>query len=84
MKKGLIALALTGLLGAFGTGCSDPCGDIKACCEALLADLPEEAKAAGQATCDAYDEADSDACDAAIDAVQPVEGADLPEECNFE
>jgi hypothetical protein len=76
MKK--IALALVALMGVFATGCSDPCGDLKDCCVAY-------ADAAGYdaSVCDAYDEADSDACQAVIDAFEPVEGADLPAECEF-
>lgn len=81
MKKGLIALALTGLLGAFGTGCSDPCGDLKDCCVAFY----EAAELDDAGVCDGYDEADSDACDAAKDLYKSApEGVDLPEECNFE
>jgi hypothetical protein len=85
MKKGLFTVGLMGLLGIFGAGCADPCGDIQACCDAVIADLGLEGEAleAAQATCDAYESADSDACQAAIDAFEPVEGADVPAECEF-
>ncbi len=76
MKK--IALALVAMMGLFATGCSDPCGDLKACCVALSEDAGYDAS-----TCDIYDEADSDACEAAIDAVVYPEGVEVPAECEF-
>ena len=60
-----------------GTLLSDPCGDIKACCVAQS----EIVAGADPSACDIYDNADEDACQAAIDAYEPVAGADVPEEC---
>ena len=69
-----VAIALVSL-----TGCSDPCGDIKDCCVAQA----EAVEGADAAACDIYDEADDDACQAAIDAYEAPEGADIPEECDL-
>ena len=77
MKNVLFAMMI-GLVGVFASGCgSSACDDLQACCDALAADIEGY-------SCPDYSEADDDACQAAIDAIQPVEGADLPAECNFE
>jgi hypothetical protein len=83
MKKlGLLALCIAAL-GV--VGCSDPCGDLKDCCVASIdaAKLDGDVKAQAQKTCDAYDNADSDACQTVIDAYTPPAGADVPAECKF-
>lgn len=68
-------------------GCSDPCGEIADCCNAQIAafDPPLEGAVleTAQAVCDSYEEADSDACQAAIDAYVAPEGIDVPAECEF-
>lgn len=85
MKSIAVVLGVLGL--AFVAGCSDPCGDLKDCCVAQIDAMDwtgmEEAKVAAQAVCDGYDDADSDACQAVIDAYTPPEGIDVPEECEF-
>jgi hypothetical protein len=86
MKSMVVVLGLLGI--AFVTGCSDPCGDIKDCCNAVIAASTwpagsEAAKAAAQATCDAYDNADKDACQAAKDNYHATPGVAVPDECDF-
>jgi hypothetical protein len=78
MKTSILAVLATALLFS-ATGCSDPCGDIKDCCVAVANSI----EGADASACNIYDEADDDACQAAIDAYQAPEGADLPDECNF-
>jgi hypothetical protein len=84
--RSFFALALVASSFAM-VGCADPCGEIADCCNAQLAaiDPPLEGAtlAAFQAVCDSYNEADDDACQAAIDAYVPVEGVDVPAECEF-
>ncbi len=73
---GLASIALVSLVG-----CSDPCADVKDCCVALY----EEA-GTDTSVCNVYDDADSDACDAAKDtfsAAADAAGVDLPAECEF-
>ena len=80
--KSFVMLAAIGALGAFSVGCSDPCGEIKDCCVAQA----EAIEGADASACDIYDEADSDACDAAIDVAKGYEypeGVDIPPECEF-
>jgi hypothetical protein len=77
--KSFAMLAAVGALGVFSTGCSDPCGDLKACCVAQQ----EAVEGGNAALCDLYDEADSDACQALIDAFEVPEGAEVPAECQF-
>lgn len=81
MKTVLFGLASIALLSL--TGCSDPCGDLKACCVAVNDLVVEAGGPDSSAACDAYDEADSDACQAVIDAYEAPAGVDLPDECNF-
>jgi len=67
-------------------GCADPCGDLEACCDAQVAAFGLEGAAleAAQAVCDGYSEADSDACQAVIDAgFTYPEGVEVPAECEF-
>ncbi len=88
MKKFAFVLAAAGLVSL--TACSDPCGEMKDCCVAVVdmtdwstLDPTGAMKASAQATCDAYDDADDDACQEAIDAFTAPAGADLPDECDF-
>lgn len=77
--KSFVTLAAIAAVGVFSTGCSDPCGDIKDCCIATY----EAAMIEDTSACDLYDEADSDACQAAIDAYEVPEGVDVPAECDL-
>lgn len=66
MKKILLACACLASLCAFG--CSDPCGDLAEEVRTCCADLTEPAKGICDAVADGYEEADSDACQAVLDA----------------
>lgn len=82
--RSFFALALVASFAM--VGCADPCGDLKACCEAQIAalELDEAQTAIYQAVCDGYDNADSDACQAVIDAgFTYPEGVEAPAECEF-
>jgi hypothetical protein len=70
-KTVLMALTVAAM-AAFGTGCGSACDDLKDCCEAL-----------GAVGCDAYDDADDDACEQAKDTLTGASTGDLPEECDF-
>jgi len=59
---------------------SSPCDDIKACCEALASDAGIDSATAG---CDAYDKADDDACQTAIDNTDTSGLDNIPDECKF-
>ena len=80
MLKSFALLLTVGVMGAMSTGCSDPCGDLKAFCVAIYKEA-----GADESVCDVYDDADSDACEKAKDTVKAAipEGADVPSECEF-
>jgi hypothetical protein len=54
-----ILAVIIGAFGVLSTGCSDPCGD--------LVDKCEECGGVG---CSAYEDADSDACEALLDVYE--------------
>ena len=63
-------------------GSVNACGQIKACCVAQS----EQVEGADVSACDIYDEADEDACAAAIDVARGYEypeGTEIPSECRF-
>lgn len=68
----------SGGLGGLGVG--DPCTRLKACCVALAAQSGYD-----EEVCDAYDDADRDACQTVIDDFNESvpEGTDLPSACRF-
>lgn len=66
--------------GFAGIGVGDPCSRLKSCCVAFAAEAGYDAS-----TCDAYDQADSNACQQVIDSFQQSvpEGTQLPSACRF-
>jgi hypothetical protein len=66
--------------GTVGIGVGDPCSRVKSCCVALSQEQGYDASA-----CDAYDQADSAACQAVIDNFEQSvpEGIELPSACRF-
>jgi len=71
MKKGLIAAALMGLLGAFGVGCGNVCDDAGDICSADAEPVEDgaedgetvEVECTGAAECQAQCVVDADSCD---------------------
>lgn len=84
MNKNLLALLLTGLLAAFGVGCSDPCEDASDICgggedggENASDDVEVECE--GATKCAAECVVDADSCDttdsALVECITNCQGA---------
>lgn len=84
MKKGLLALAMVGLLGAFGVGCGTVCDDAADICPAASgsasgsasASSSKEAECTGQAECIAQCVVDADSCKFEADSAEAKCAAD--------